>query len=151
MAFLMTLSVPQSSVDARRRWLRPVLQLVTCNTEVDNSVHCAQCVSVSIHYTCIRGVSISCVALVCVGGYGAVALLPVATAAATREVVVQSLTFNPNADPVAFATTLALVLMPLSYALQARFSLQQKADNYKADIDELLLMRQRSSNSGALL
>ena len=61
----------------------------------------------------------------------------------------QSLTFDPRGDPVAFATTLALVLMPLSYAVQARFSLQQKADNYKADIDELLLMRQRSSNAGA--
>lgn len=50
---------------------------------------------------------------------------------------------------MAFATTLALVLMPLSYAVQVRFSLQQKADNYKADIDEMLLMRQRSSNAGA--
>eukprot|EP00892_Ulva_mutabilis_P001912 jgi/Ulvmu1/11721/UM008_0132.1 len=61
-----------------------------------------------------------------------------------------SLQFTPKEDPVAFATTLALVLMPLSYALQARVSLQRKADNYKADIDEMLLMRQRSSNAGAL-
>eukprot|EP00892_Ulva_mutabilis_P001914 jgi/Ulvmu1/11723/UM008_0136.1 len=69
---------------------------------------------------------------------------------AMYKIATSSLTFNPRADPVAFATTLALVLMPLSYALQARFSLQQKADTYKADIDELLLMRQRSSNAGAL-
>lgn len=65
-----------------------------------------------------------------------------------NDTLVQSLTFNPNADPVGFATTIGLVFMPLSYAIQARFALQQKADNYKADIDEILLMRQRNSNAG---
>jgi hypothetical protein len=63
---------------------------------------------------------------------------------------VQSLTFDLARDPVGFATTITLVIMPLTYALQAHWSLQQKADNYKADIDEILLMQQRNSNSGAL-
>lgn len=61
----------------------------------------------------------------------------------------QTLTFSPKEHPVAFVTTLALVLMPLTYAARVRMSMQRKADNYKADIDEMLLMRQRSSNTGA--
>eukprot|EP00892_Ulva_mutabilis_P001913 jgi/Ulvmu1/11722/UM008_0133.1 len=78
--------------------------------------------------------------------------LPIAigVCSALYKISTSSLEFTPEGDPVGFATTLALVLMPLSYALQARVSLQRKADNYKADIDEMLLMRQRSSNAGAL-
>lgn len=60
----------------------------------------------------------------------------------------QSLTFNLG-DPTAFGTTVILVIMPLTYAWQARAGMQQQADNYKASIGEMLLMRQRSSNAGA--
>ena len=61
---------------------------------------------------------------------------------------VQSLTFNPYVDMTGFVTTVALVLMPLSYAAQARFAQQRKADIYAANINEILLMRQRNSNAG---
>lgn len=61
---------------------------------------------------------------------------------------VQSLMFDPYEDMTAFITTIALVLMPLSYAAQARVSQQRKADTYAANINEILLMRQRNSNSG---
>jgi hypothetical protein len=60
----------------------------------------------------------------------------------------QSLTFNPYADMTGFATTIGLVLMPLSYAAQARFAQMRKAQDYAASINEILLMQQRNSNSG---
>jgi hypothetical protein len=60
----------------------------------------------------------------------------------------QSLTFNPYTDLTGFVTTIALVLMPLSYAAQARFAQQRKAHDYAANINEILLMRQRNSNAG---